>query len=358
MKAIYYMPLLIKEWAERENNTRIVEYSDLFNLLNPNACIIDRTESFDIPFETKVLFPIPKKEDFTDLKFADECTNRAIEVLRYNQPIKILYSGGLDSTTVLLSFFSAIKAGYGSFDQVSVAATPFSIIENPVAWEQYVLPNFKLEFAGDAFAGMADPTQANVRYINGENGDQLFGSDVLLMRMYLFNTPITEDTVRDFVQKRGVRPSAVPAVTHMMMKLYANRVTELNTMADLIWWLNFSSKWQSVALRYLAFTNFLQAGDDLSSLDRLATFFNTSRFQWLSLFGKMAKWGISPAATNYKLEMRKFLATFPGLEKYAETKIKVPSLYRLFSIEPAKYSVLVVNEEGKLQPLNTIEDLL
>jgi hypothetical protein len=129
---------------------------------------------------------------------------------------------------------------------------------------------------------------------------------------------------------------------------------ELISMADLIWWLNFSCKWQSVALRFLSFTQFLDIAKTKEDLTRFDTFFNTVEFQYLTLYGNLEKWGTIPSHYNYKMSSRKFIEKFQFLKEYAENKIKVPSLYRVLTTEGYTYSAIGL-ENNILKNVNSIK---
>lgn len=354
MKAIYFMPILVGQYADAVGDRELQKFGSFFYLLNKNACIIDRVGALETPFETLSLYPIPEANDFSNLTFTDVCFNRARELLQFGEKIQLTFSGGLDSTTVLMSFIVAIQEGYGSFDQVEVLATPHSIIENPVAWSTYVLPNFKIKSMA---AHMDAPIPEDVRVVSGENGDQLFGSDIILSNLDMFDKAITSDEIRAFVVSRKVPPHAIDDVHARLSKLISKCPVQLNTMADAIWWLNFSSKWQSVCFRVLAFSNNIKSGDDLSSFERFRSFFNTPEFQWMSLHGGVKKWGSPPALNNYKLAMRETLSQFEPLADYVRTKIKVPSLYRVFPTTGNYHAVIAVDGNNKIQLLKTIGEL-
>jgi hypothetical protein len=125
-------------------------------------------------------------------------------------------------------------------------------------------------------------------------------------------------------------------------------------MADLMWWLNFSCKWQSVALRTLCFTNFLDVISDINELKIFDTFFNTQDFQILSLYGNMPKWGADPSRYNHKLASRLFIEKYIDLGNYTTTKIKVPSLYRILATGTYKYNALGI-ENNKIYRIQNIE---
>lgn len=356
MKTIYYMPVFLKEQAIKTQEEKLLKFCEIFKVVSPNTCLIDRIGGvLDAPFDFEALDPIPAfTGKYTGKDYNNLCIERAQDILKENKNITIFYSGGLDSTVVLLSFYLAIKDGIGSFDQITVSTTPFAIIENPEVWTKVLLPHFKLISVNDGIKIMGDKERPYERFVMGENADQLFGSDIVLANMNLFDFKINSDSINNFLKMKNVSPSLMDYLHDVFSKLNEKCPTELNTMADLIWWLNFSCKWQSVSLRALCFSDFLNTSTYRKDLQRFETFFNTQKFQELSLYGELPKWGKNPSHYNYKLASRIFLKQFRFLEDYANTKIKVPSLYRVLTTESYRYNVIALDGD-KLVSTDTIK---
>jgi len=355
MKIIYYMPLFLKEQAQRESNKKLLDFCELFKIVSPNASLIDRSNALETPFETKILYGIPPKpEGPINLLYDEVCINRAKEILKESKDIVIFYSGGLDSTVVVLSFWIAIQNGIGNYNQITIAASQHSIIENPKFWNKIILPYFKLTSANTALDNINNPNTTVDRYVMGENADQLFGGGLLHHVMDFFDEEINEDNIEKMFIISKVNETAKPYLHRVLRNLVENATVPLNTMADLRWWLNFSCKWQSVALRTLCFTNFLDVITHDSELKIFDTFFNTPDFQILSLFGNMPKWGSPPSRYNHKLASRLFIEKYIDLGNYTTTKIKVPSLYRILVTGTYKYNALGI-EDNRIYRIQNIE---
>lgn len=354
MKIIYYMPMFLKSQAKTQSNKKLVDFCEIFKIVSPNACIIDRTNSFNTPFDIKVLNEIPSRPSTIEYTYDDICINRAKSILKENKNIVVFYSGGLDSTVVLLSFIQAIKSGTGNYNQITVSATPYSIIENPIFWEKYIVPNFNLVSANRTLEQVNDPSTITDRYVMGENADQMFGSDIILNNFDLFNQEISELNISKFVSAKNVNADSHSYIVDSLITVGKNCPTDLNNMADLIWWLNFSSKWQSVSLRTLCFTNFLDNLQYEEQLKMFDTFFNTPEFQILSLYGNIKKWGDTPSPYNYKLQARLFIEKYCDIGNYTKIKAKIPSLYRVLTATGYKYAALGT-KNGKIYQIDNIK---
>ena len=92
------------------------EYNDCFRPVQPyqsfvrffETGIIDRTETLDFGFKYKVLDPLPSLTDGLDfMDFEQLIKGRANDAARMasdmNRPINVLWSGGIDSTAVLIA---------------------------------------------------------------------------------------------------------------------------------------------------------------------------------------------------------------------------------------------------------------
>jgi hypothetical protein len=349
------MPEFLKLQAMKNNNKEILQFCDLFKIVGQNTCLLDRTGKYlQVPFDSKILFPIPQTAVHNNATFEDLCIERSKQILRESNNITVFYSGGLDSTTVMVGFEQAIKAGIGSADQITIAATPHSIVENPEFWTKHILPNYTLKSINNELEKIGDVSQMADRYVMGENADQLFGSDMILANFGLFKQDINTDNIITYISKNNIPDSSKDFILNVFERMYDARVCELKNMANLLWWFNMSCKWQSVALRTLCFTNFLDSITKEEELKMFETFFNTQEFQSLSLYGNLRKWGTPETPYNYKLAAREFIQKYTGLTDYTTKKVKLPSLYRVLATSTYKY-IGLGEEDGKLYRLQEIK---
>lgn len=353
MKIIYYMPLFLTKKAETTQDPDLLDFCELFKIVNTNASIIDRTNTISTPFHYENLYPLLDVKNI-DYSFSDACIKRACDILDTGKKIHILYSGGLDSTCVVLAMYLACKSGKYSFDQVVIGSTPSSYTENPVMWREYILPNFPLE---SSFQTLNNITIAD-RYVQGENADQIFGSDRVLLNPELLTTSFSKDELNRFIDSQIVRKTALDKLTEELYSLAALSPLDIKTMADFMWWLNFTCKWQSVSLRTLSFTSLFADGngihkDDLKSFE---TFFNTEEFQQLAMSTTMPKWGDDPGKYNYKEAARQFIRSYaPNLTDYSNQKLKFGSLYGLITKKQYEVNAFGIDDAGMISAVNIIE---
>lgn len=329
MKIIYYMPLHLQRAAAQLQTPELLDFCELFKVVNVNACMIDRTGVIPTPLPVQNLYPLTDvasvSEDLIQ-DFGETCIARATAILQENKPVYLMYSGGLDSTSMLLAFHIAIGRNGASRYQVNVAATPESQTEFPDFWNQVVRPNYNLISAHEMLSNV---DLKRGRYVQGENADQMFGSDRVLNEPWLLTTPYSRASLTVFVSTKVKRPTAQVKIINWFEELGTKCPMPLVTMADFLWWLNFTVKWQSVALRTVSFTNVLQSPVALSDLKAFETFFNTVEFQQLSMSTKLRKWGTPPSLSNYKQSARDFIGANFDAPDYVANKQKVGSLYHV-----------------------------
>ena len=105
-RLLWYNPNI----ATHPNNHQlpgIAKYSAFFKMFSPTVVLLDRTFTINIPINVKSLFPMPHFRPINKT-FEEICNERARELLKRAQTlgvkIHIFYSGGIDSTLLLISF--------------------------------------------------------------------------------------------------------------------------------------------------------------------------------------------------------------------------------------------------------------
>lgn len=343
----YYMPVYLREQALATGNEALLDFCELFNVVNANACVIDRTNSLTSPVALHSLYPVPQQ--VSNVKdFGTLCIERAAEILDEGMPVYFMYSGGLDSTAMLVAFDHVLTQRAKGYDQLVICTSPDAQAENPAAWFDIVMPNYKLLNTRDM---LSDVKLENCRYVQGENADQLFGSDRVFTNSVLLHQPYSHGNLRTFLASRitSDRPETLDRL-HAEFVVLANKCPlPIRMMRDFLWWMNFTCKWQSVALRTLSFTTVFENGAKvpLEHIKRFETFFNTVPFQQLAISGTLDRWGDNPTAYTYKKAARDFIEKHTGWSDYVRTKMKVGSLYNV--IRQRKYVANAVGfEDGNL----------
>lgn len=281
--------------------------------------IMDRTRSLDQGFDYVTLDPIPPPDG--GASFAELCDRTGAELveeaLDAGRRLRLLWSGGIDSTTALIAVMKAAEER-GCREIVRVLVSFSSVQENPVFFRQHLYGRYSIEPVSHPVSEFLDAAALNV---TGEHGDQLFGSQFLepYVRRGLASEPYRE--ILPFVLLERLRnPVSARRVGHYLEPVIAAAPVPIRTLFDYMWWLNFSLKWQDVTLRLTA----LRGERAHEVYGSLRHFFRSPAFQAWSL----ANPAIREVATwaRYKEPAKRYILEFTGDEDYYRTKEKEDSL--------------------------------
>ena len=334
----------------------------LFNITNYNVTFADRTGNIVNPIRTSVpsRLAMPAYDPNFTMTYEQCCQARVREILAKQQqldvPIRLMYSGGIDSSLVLVSFIKEIGLAETE-KRLQLVLSIESIEENPWMWER-VLRRSKFKMInGEAHGG--DWGRDRI-LIGGEFNDQLLGAD----------------GYRDLVQWRGDQILKQRWTESLMFEWYSKKVGDrdgamwtrifsehlrkapcpIDTVADWWWWINFSCKWSSVYFRVIMFARDQQAITDEYLDNYYYQFYGTDHFQKWAMANREDK--IKDGWMSYKWKARQLIADFCGHEY--QQKIKRNSLWRLLGykrgaelIDDQYNFIMTVDPQQWYQPNNS-----
>lgn len=287
--------------------------------------IIDRTRSLDQGFGYVILDPIPAPA-VNGPTFSELCDTVGDELVREakasHKDIRVLWSGGIDSTAALIAIMKA-SAYHGCQDRLEVLLSLDSVHEHPRFFLDHIHEKVRMTRIERPVSGCLRSTGI---HITGEHGDQLFGSH--LLKSYV-ERGLGEVDYRDalpFVlleRLRSVR--AAHRVSRYLGPVIRAAPVRIHTLFDVMWWLNFSLKWQEVSLRLCVY----ETQGTLAVYRSLRHFFRDERFQ---------AWALHPGAdrcpaswVRYKEAAKHYIRAFSGDDDYFYTKEKEDSLRNLIA---------------------------
>tara|TARA_A100001011_G_scaffold4725_1_gene5462 strand:- start:107 stop:1168 length:1062 start_codon:yes stop_codon:yes gene_type:complete len=280
------------------------------------AMPIDRTNHLN-KFH-KNFAPIPT--DFSDAQSWEYCCyTRAEELWNIGKPITLFWSGGIDSTAAFLSLRDTMSIG----DKLHIRYTQESIDEFPNLYEDIKVFSSPILTNKEFFDTKAlEPDHV---FVTGECGDQVFGSDVLEKHEHELNEPW--ETVVEWPNLWAAPLKKQPDQSDRL-KLFAvlekhipRCPIEVKNVFDLLWWINFSIKWEYVNRRI--FVRFF----DNANLHKNYSFFNTQDFQKWSLANHSIKH--KNTWMTYKQPAKDFIKRITGDKEYQRSKLKEASLLKL-----------------------------
>jgi hypothetical protein len=307
-------------------------FADYFEVFSLNITAIDRTNTIKTPLKTTVLphLQLPEYKTQTT-SFSDICDERAsflmMKAKHTGKKLAIMYSGGIDSTAVLCSLLKNCSAK-DIKENIVVLLSHHSIYENEEFYYNHVIKNFNCvsSFRFPYFLG-------NDRFIflSGENADQLFGSQVVtnFIDLYPFtdllkNIDETKDKMINLFSVRLNGDKRAASLLFDKMRLISDSAPiPIDTAYKMLWWINFTTKWQSVYVRMLPYS---QNKESIELEENYTTFFCTKEFQLWSMNNSDNLIGTDPKSSKYVA--KKYIVDYNGDTSYY-SKPKIGSLTNL-----------------------------
>lgn len=319
-------------------NSDVLLWSEIYNLLPSNVSMVDRRSHIQLPYNFKLYEPFRMPTDVENFSMTyEQCAEeKTIELINLaktlNKKITIFYSGGIDSTFILVSFLKYVSK-QDLNDYVQVALSLESIHENTNFYYNYVRKFFKL-VPSENMGNMFDTSTI---ICGGEHNDQLFGSDIIGgMNADGMIDEVHKPYSKDFVKKFFIEKKKFSEFgANFWVELFDDHIkqkcpVDISSNFLFFWWVNFNFKWQSVYFRMLARSNPNQRqyiNDDYLK-NYFHHFYSSENFQRWSMCNPELK--IQKTWNSYKWETKRLIYEFNKDEKYRDNKLKVPSLFNLF----------------------------
>jgi hypothetical protein len=269
------------------------------------------------------------------LSWEDCCFQRAQDLLRLNKDhYFISYSGGIDSTAILVSLLETWPRH--ALEKVTVLLSKSSVEENPNFFNR-VVENFKIETSVQEMSSRLVETRSLL--VTGEAGDQLFGSVVLSELWEKFGSRIFTDDYQEMAK------IALKDSFERFAPIVEESPIPIRSAVDFFWWLNFTQKWQFVKYR------FMQSAEwDLRAQygEHVLHFYDSVAFQQWSLENHDRK--IQKTWDSYKFIVKEFIYKYTRDPEQLKLR-KLQSLFKTFTltekrmaITPAYKSIATLNE--------------
>ncbi len=309
----------------------MARFSQFFKIYNPSVVLIDRTGTITTPIRTEALFPIPAFKP-SSTSFEDICNERANELLkradRLNVRLYVFWSGGIDSTLVLISLLKSATPEQKK--RIVVLMNEESIDENPNFYREHVQGRMTIE-SSTMFPYLLGGPDI---FVGGEHNDQLFGSDMVgqLIVRYgaeAIHRPYSRDTFFEFFNEALNDPAGTNFYLDLFERLAKAAPIPIVSNFDLLWWINFSLKWQCVFMRMLSRTVPRNVGKITKEYiqTNYIQFYGTDAFQLWSLNNQDKK--IKDAWNTYKWPCKEIIYNYTKDADYRDNKTKRGSLHFL-----------------------------
>lgn len=299
-------------------------YSQLFKYFPVNLSIVDRSNTVKWPVNVSIpeSAQLPEYVKFTK-SLNQICQETARSLLdrakKTGKKLALLYSGGIDSSLMLISFLKIASASELKQDIV-VLLNNYSIQENPELYYNYILKQCTIEssYSYTNYLG-------NLHYIvvSAEGNDQLQGSSLFLEKAgfnfkQILAPPDTDLFVSIF--NKTINSSAdSEKIINLFNKIASKAPVSLETAFEYYWWIMFVIKWQCVITRILANTTIAKR-DNLKLYNNYVTFYQTKEHQLWSM--NNADKRIQSTWQSYKYHCKEIIFDFDKNADYFKHKTK------------------------------------
>ena len=332
MKSVYYFnPNAI---LPTSNYPDVAEWKSIYKAISHAVGLVDRTNNLKQPVSTSV-FPgseLPALQT-TNLSYKDCCNKRAAELwnlsIRLQKPLGIMWSGGIDSTRLLISFLENYSLTELN-DRIRVLTSYDAVVENRQFFRSYVAGKLQI-INSENIPWLFDKS---IILVTGEHNDQLFGSDMLksfiLDRADVFNNTFSKDVIFSYLDNKIQNPKVTTLLIDKVCQSASTYGITIEKNADWFWWWNFCFKWQSVKFRLLVLCSPNLWGNLTAEFMNtyLHHFYDSSDFQLWSINSQEArnvtKW------VDYKKQAKIEIFDFDKNQDYFDNKLKKPSLRTVF----------------------------
>ena len=318
-----FLTLLLKGdiylWNQYRNNIGLLyKIAGLTDAVPTPA--YDRTGTFESPISVIPSPPIPDHSGFKKT-FKEVALERAAEIIKTGRPIDIFWSGGIDSTCILIAFLMVAK----DKGQITIKMNNKSIRENPQFFKDHI--ENKLYYEAHEIHFNLKVTPQDSIGVSGYGAHSIFGTN------------------RDFDGKGNDDWHTFYNRSNLMeqLELLASKSPiPIKTVFDMNWWIRFTLLYEDTK-RYSLASMRIRNKDDFDSWQ---PFFLSPDFDRWVLTNPEQR--ISGEYESYKRPERDLIYEYTKDSHYRDTKLAHPSSPRrapLFydQIFPYRYHALDEN---------------
>lgn len=303
-----------------------------------------RLGNFTTPWNTKsnkTLFAVPELKFIND-RLSDIMDERATELLaianKQNKKIAVMWSGGIDSTAVLISFLR--NTTNQEKKNVVVLCSSSSIYENTNFYLKHILK--KLECINSADLTITNNFLNNHVLVHGDPADAIFGPSMPMYKNFLKENTHMESWKKHRAEiVKTLNNEINPSSRHELNSGYgdwifdkiSNTIIEsknddyVSSVADWWWWTYFNFKWEFSVCRPLYYYRVRDYNNpiDKSTFSEYVknTFFHTDKFQLWTYSNLKTLIGYN--GMNHKSLIKQYIYDYNKDENYFLNKKKIGS---------------------------------
>jgi hypothetical protein len=253
---------------------------------------------------TTISKPLKSNTSFNET-FENLCDKAAIEILNTNKKINVFWSGGLDSTTVLVSLISNCI----NKDQIHIITSYNSIIESGSFYETF-LKSYNTTFD---ITGIKNQFKKNELYIHGSNGNNLFTTGSCFIESVVQDPGILKKPFKKVVSKLKLE---------MFEPILNKSPKPIISYEDFLWFKGFAFYWDHTKWQLMVkyFINDFRDNNIKKYVDVFFSYFFNEDFEQWCIDNTEQQHDINNFLYTTKLPMRKYI--FKKLGQKSEDYVK------------------------------------
>jgi hypothetical protein len=313
--------------------------SATFRLFTLNVGAVDRTGIVKHPIRTHTIDACAMPT-FVPINYSyeDACNIRATQIWNHieasNRKVALMWSGGIDSTTALVSLLK--NSTSHQRENMVVLMSEDTIRENSFFYKKFIRGQMQIDHSYNFhnYAG-----NDSYFFTSGECNDQLLG--YALIKVYAdwsgdfsrvhetIHRPEVQQRVCNFISTVAKVPIES---AYKIFNIYKNCSDQapvpIDSVYSFFWWWNFCFKWQNVYVRGLSFLP-QSSITGIKFEENFSPFYSSASFQLWSLnnVDELA----SDSWSSYKSNCKDIIYKFDGNEDYRVNKLRTGSFVNVVS---------------------------
>lgn len=314
---------------------------------------VSRNGEWSLPWPQKVPpgFEMPEYDPNFSKSFT-ECSDLRGKTIAdliesKNQKFAVMYSGGFDSTVVMVSLLKNLTKE--QLKNVVLCSNSHSILENPYFWKNHLMNKF--EVIDSSTHKYDDLIERGYRPISADDGDSIFGTMGFLdlqqnfdyyiqdlspdvktklsnLRLKMTSGDVHYSVFKDVICKHWNIPSNQNLGLEFYEKFDHNIKTAtvpIHSVQDFYWWVLFNIKWVNCSLRVAVYLNDrVHCGDAINKW--VFNWFSSKEYQQWSMVNNNNGQKIEYEHSTYKMAARSYIRDFDKNDWYYFFKAKLGSL--------------------------------
>jgi hypothetical protein len=316
----------VLKFQEFEQYNKLIDINSIFSN-QPFGQPLDRTGNLHLPLRYNT--GRSWKYSDTPIALSDALARRALDLLSTGQKINLLWSGGIDSTTMVNAFLDNAT----DFSQLRVLYSPFSVYEHREYLTTFLVKFPKVELvdiSGDVYLTQ----QFDGIFITGDTGDETQAS---IDESFLeeFGYDVLFQPWREFFYRRNSDTEFIDFCENYFS--WAGR--PIDTLLEARWWFYINSKMYCMLSTKLSFfadyKNFHPSN--------LKGFFDCDEFENYVAHNTHRLMSTAHYA-SWKQDLKDYCQSIDGFDQWAKQKTKLGS----FQFHAYTYKKTVLNDQRSI----------